>query len=78
VAATPRRTSSTRANRKAQDRSDQVRADLATGQQRGQADAQRAAQYAQAQALTTTSGGAHYASPAEPTVELTPQTDGRR
>jgi hypothetical protein len=32
--------------RRAQEQSDQVRADLQTGQQRGQADAQRAAQYA--------------------------------
>jgi hypothetical protein len=39
--------------RKAQDQSDQVRADLQTGQQRGQADAQRAQQYAQQSNATT-------------------------
>jgi small-conductance mechanosensitive channel len=62
--------------RKAQDQSDQVRADLQTGQQRGQADAQRATQYAQAQDPVAPSTGAHYAGPAEPTVQMTPQ-DGR-
>ncbi len=62
--------------RKAQEQSDQVRADLATGQQRGQADAQRAAQYA-AQNDPTTSGGQQYPGNAEPTVQLTPQENGR-
>jgi small-conductance mechanosensitive channel len=39
--------------RKAQDQSDQVRADLQTGQARGQADARHAAQYAQPDGATT-------------------------
>jgi hypothetical protein len=39
--------------RKAQDQSDQVRADLQTGQARGQADARHAAQYAQQDGATT-------------------------
>jgi small-conductance mechanosensitive channel len=63
--------------RKAQEQSDQVRADLQTGQQRGQADVQRTQQYAQAQDPAAAPGGEHYAGPAEPTVQLTPQDNGR-
>jgi small-conductance mechanosensitive channel len=63
--------------RKAQDQSDQVRADLQTGQQRGQAEAQRATQYATAQDPVATSSGPQYAGSAEPTVQMTPQENGR-
>jgi small-conductance mechanosensitive channel len=63
--------------RKAQDQSDQVRADLQTGQQRGQAEAQRATQYATAQDPGATSSGPQYAGSAEPTVQMTPQENGR-
>jgi small-conductance mechanosensitive channel len=67
--------------RKAQDQSDQVRADLQTGAQRGQADAQRARQHAAANdpvAPTATSSEPPFADPAEPTVQLTPQENTRR
>jgi small-conductance mechanosensitive channel len=67
--------------RKAQDQSDQVRSDLEAGRQRGQADAERARQYAAANDPAGPSGTAatpQFADPAEPTVQLTPQENNRR
>ncbi|NMO88474.1 mechanosensitive ion channel family protein [Actinomycetospora sp. TBRC 11914] len=70
--------------RRAQDESDQVRADLEAGRQRGRADAERARQYAAANdpaaPATPPTGTAapQFADPAEPTVQMTPQENGRR
>jgi small-conductance mechanosensitive channel len=67
--------------RKAQDQSDQVRSDLEAGRQRGRADAERARQYAGSNDPAGPSGTAahpQFADPAEPTVQIAPQDNGRR
>ncbi|HEY2193581.1 MAG TPA: hypothetical protein VGH76_14990, partial [Actinomycetospora sp.] len=67
--------------RKAQDESDQVRADLEAGRQRGRADADRARAHAAPNdpvAPTATTTEPPFGDPAEPTVQMTPQDNGRR
>ena len=60
--------------RKAQQQSDQVRDDLQTGYQRGQADANRVA----AEQRHTPQAGAVAAEPQAPTVAMTSRSDGNR
>ncbi len=63
--------------RKAQNESDQVRADLEAGRRRGEAEAQRARTQTAATPPSGTATGPEFADPAEPTVQLTPQENGR-